>query len=104
MGENSSATITTNNYKLMIGRSISYALRKLLCKILISEIRWIVVLHEVNDSLLNPIWTFPVTPKPFGNESGNRINAEVDENADFRFVEPLNGIKKLYYKTNIQML
>jgi hypothetical protein len=56
---------------------------------LISKIRRVALRDEVENVLPDVVGTFPVTPEPFGSKTGDAENAEMDEDSDFRFVEPL---------------
>jgi hypothetical protein len=56
---------------------------------LISKIRRVVLRDEVENILPDVVGTFPVTPKPFGSKTGDAENAEMNEDSDFGFVEPL---------------
>jgi hypothetical protein len=62
---------------------------------LVSKIRGVVLRDEVENVLPDVVGTFPVTPEPFGSKTGDAKNAEMNEDSDFRFVEPLKIKQKL---------
>ena len=83
-------------------------LLQLSSKVLVSEIRRVVILNELDDFGFYPIGAFPVAPEPLRHEAWHAKHAKMYEDANLGIVVPLkenpaNHYRKLLNQAQFQI-